>query len=597
MAILFAAGRFKATDKGNEPIPGAFLSFYATQTSTFQPIYTDNTLSTVLTNPVKADANGLFPEIWLDDLLPPYKVIFSSPDISNPTVPGSIVWSISQYNSVIDPSAFVDTLLPFLYPLSDAEKNIGVIPTNYGYPQGDLRRYGADPTGTNDSTIAFQLAINVAQANSNGSTVVIPTGIFKVTSQISILSNRIRLVGSGMYASQILFAPLTDGICIKIANGSTEINQCSLSDFCIYSNDSTHTKTAIDITDQSGCDYERIVIGGGVVVGGAGFWSGGSGSIGIRTRGRDTSTFRDITAFCDKPLVISINPHSSISIDHHNFHNCFLGGNGNPIVTIESGVTLTQVSFTGYQAWVLGTGGLYWVDATSPGSSNGLTIENLRYEGSTDATKYVAQINVTSPLQMFVIRGGQAGACRGFHLRNITQACFEDFYYTDNAKEAFNADNTCAQIYCKSCTWQNGSTATLSNLMVVKSDPTPSSGPIPGDGLLMPSGSFYQETRDETSSGPVTTLTASATVQVGLGSQLGWLVVTDDTDQVVGTFFLKGTNHGTTLGPVSDAGFFSTTSGNANTINCYWDGSSHYVVQNGYGVSKTVRISGKVGKI
>lgn len=616
---------FRGWDNNGNPLYQGQLFSYVSGTTTPQATYTDSTQSTPNTNPVILNARGEC-NLWLDPTLT-YKLLLKDSL-------GNQIWSVDNIPGGFAPSAIIASLIPAItntytlgnsthswaqlylgasaapaydsitgnigyYARTATEVTAGVTPTNFTYAPGpyiDARRYGADPTGAADSTTAIQNAINVAQATSNGATVILAPGTFKVTSQLVISSNRIRLIGCGMYATQILFAPIADGICIKLINGSTEITQCSLSDFAVWSSDSTHTKTAIDITDASNCDYERIVIGGTVVAGAASFWSGGTGSIGIRTRGRDTSGFRAITAFCDKPLVISVNPHSSISIDHHNFHDCFLGGNGNPIVTIEAGVTLTQVSFTGFQAWVLGTGGLYWVDGTSPGSSNGLTIENLRYEGSTDVTKYVAQIDVTSPLQMFVMRGGQAGACRGFHLRNVQQANFDSFFYTDNTKEAFNADNTCSQIYFKSCVWQNGSTATLTSLMVVQSDPTPSSEPVPGNGFLMPTGSFYLETRDETSSGTPVTLAASGTVQVGLGSQLGMIVVTDESTQVVATFFLKGTNHQTVLGPVSDAGFFTITSGNANTINCYWDGGTHYVVQNGYATSKTVRISGKVGK-
>ena len=137
MAILFAAGRFKATDKANVPIPGAFLAFYATQTSTFQPIYADSALSATLTNPVKADANGLFPEIWLDDSLPPYKVIHSSPDTTNPTQPGSIIWTIPLYNAAIEPNS----LGQVLYAQTPAEQSAAVTPTNPVYEPLDPRRY------------------------------------------------------------------------------------------------------------------------------------------------------------------------------------------------------------------------------------------------------------------------------------------------------------------------------------------------------------------------------------------------------------------------------------------------------------------------
>jgi hypothetical protein len=129
MAILFNAGRFKATDKSNLPIPGAFLSFYATLTSTPQPVYSDSELSVLLANPVQADANGLFPEIWLDETLAPYKVVFASPDVNNTQLPGVTIWSIQKYNPSFSAGA------------------------------GDVRLFGAKGDGVTDSTAGILAAI------------------------------------------------------------------------------------------------------------------------------------------------------------------------------------------------------------------------------------------------------------------------------------------------------------------------------------------------------------------------------------------------------------------------------------------------------
>ena len=50
------------------------------------------------------------------------------------------------------------------YPQTAAEIAAGVTPTNYGYPPGDARRYGASGAGyPTDDTTALQNAINVAQ--------------------------------------------------------------------------------------------------------------------------------------------------------------------------------------------------------------------------------------------------------------------------------------------------------------------------------------------------------------------------------------------------------------------------------------------------
>lgn len=53
----------------------------------------------------------------------------------------------------------------YSYPQTVVEVEAGVTPTNYSYPADpyvDPRRYGADPSGTVDSTVAVQTAINVA---------------------------------------------------------------------------------------------------------------------------------------------------------------------------------------------------------------------------------------------------------------------------------------------------------------------------------------------------------------------------------------------------------------------------------------------------
>jgi len=45
------------------------------------------------------------------------------------------------------------------YAQTAAEISAGVTPSNYGYQPGDVRRYGADATGSADSTTAIQSAV------------------------------------------------------------------------------------------------------------------------------------------------------------------------------------------------------------------------------------------------------------------------------------------------------------------------------------------------------------------------------------------------------------------------------------------------------
>lgn len=60
------------TDGNGKPIVGARKHFFEIGTTTFKTIYSDPALTTPLTNPIKSDADGRYPTIYLDGL---YKVV------------------------------------------------------------------------------------------------------------------------------------------------------------------------------------------------------------------------------------------------------------------------------------------------------------------------------------------------------------------------------------------------------------------------------------------------------------------------------------------------------------------------------------------
>src|SRR5690606_7630229 len=65
----------KATPMDNGvTVPGAKLTFTQTGTTTPQNVYQDLDLSTAHSNPVVADAEGVFAPIYLDPSLPAYRV-------------------------------------------------------------------------------------------------------------------------------------------------------------------------------------------------------------------------------------------------------------------------------------------------------------------------------------------------------------------------------------------------------------------------------------------------------------------------------------------------------------------------------------------
>lgn len=56
-------------DDSGAALPFATLTFWRSRTTQLEPIYVDDTLTIELDNPITADENGAFPEIYLDDTL------------------------------------------------------------------------------------------------------------------------------------------------------------------------------------------------------------------------------------------------------------------------------------------------------------------------------------------------------------------------------------------------------------------------------------------------------------------------------------------------------------------------------------------------
>jgi hypothetical protein len=81
MTILAFPG-YVATDGNGTPYAGAKLYFYQTGTTTNQNTYSDSALSSANTNPVVADANGLFGPIYLDPTLTYKAVLKTSADVT-----------------------------------------------------------------------------------------------------------------------------------------------------------------------------------------------------------------------------------------------------------------------------------------------------------------------------------------------------------------------------------------------------------------------------------------------------------------------------------------------------------------------------------
>lgn len=456
----------------------------------------------------------------------------------------------------------------------------------------NVKQWGAVGDGATDDTSAIQAAIDALGENS---TIIFPTGIYNVTSQVLVASDRVNLVGEGTHVTRILFSPTANASCFAFKKSpAAVINQCGIRKMHFYSTDSTYTKVAIDIYDFSIFEIEEVSITGSVVVGSGGYWreSATASSIGIRTNGREALSCRNVHVYADKPVYFANNSTAGATIDgdHFNFHNWYSSAAENPHFTMESGVTLTQFSWTGYQAWVQGEGGIYWVDATSPGSSNGFVLNNVRYENPTDATTYFIHIDVASALQNLNIRGGQFGNTAGVYLRNVNGVRFDDTWYSDSSREALNVDGTVYPIRITNAYWQTGSTATVSGLDKIEHRPNATSMPLPSDGLytLAASASYNWEVSGTIAEDSVS-VANDGVMSLGTSQQRGFVfIVTSDDASAI--YQLMGAT-ANTIEVADPSGLFSASSGTASSYNVYWSaGNSRYELENKRGGARNIKV-------
>lgn len=66
-AQLYYSAFIPAFSSNGLPVPGAFIYFFMAGTNDLAPIYSDETLSTPLANPVQADLAARFPNVYLDE--------------------------------------------------------------------------------------------------------------------------------------------------------------------------------------------------------------------------------------------------------------------------------------------------------------------------------------------------------------------------------------------------------------------------------------------------------------------------------------------------------------------------------------------------
>src|SRR6185312_18108 len=155
--------------------------------------YADSGLTTPLPNPIPLNSRG-----EISTAAGASSQLFLTPNtvyvftlFDGPNGMGNQIWQASYVNGVQISQA---TIGSSLYPRTAAEISVGITPTNFVYPSGNVLRYGAAGDGATDDTVAVQSAINVAQVTCG--TVYIPatTASYKVTASLTITAG-VRIAG------------------------------------------------------------------------------------------------------------------------------------------------------------------------------------------------------------------------------------------------------------------------------------------------------------------------------------------------------------------------------------------------------------------
>lgn len=327
----------------------------------------------------------------------------------------------------------------------------------------DVRAYGAKGDGVTDDTAAIQAAINL------GGRISFAPGTYRVTDTLTINQDRVTLIGAGPNKTIIAFDPASAKTCFDFTKGANSIVQCTVQGFGFSSSNSVD-KTAIKLRDGRHCVVEDIGISQGA-------WAG-SGSICLHTLGRDTLSASRFAVLCARPIVIDVNPnYATLHCDHFHFSDLEIGSteSAGKAVEIMPGVNISNLTFDGYQAWVLGKHGIFWDDTSSSIDSTNMTISGLRTEQGTDATGYSVYLASTAQdlKGLRIEKSYFDGARNGVYLRKVETVTIADSFFAGttgrtNLNITFQANT---ELQLANTFVNTGSTVTLTNAVAMVEEP------------------------------------------------------------------------------------------------------------------------------
>jgi hypothetical protein len=231
--------------------------------------------------------------------------------------------------------------------------------------------FGARSDGSSDDRGAW---LSGLRRLPNGGVLSAPVGSSFISDTIELTGQRVRLSGQGPNVSTIVFSPPRPSSAVRLhAPGKGGMFQAGVDGFGFLSTNDV-PKTAIELVNVSSCIVERIGIAMEA-------WPG-AGSIGIRTRGRDTTSISRCVLACARPLVHSRNPvHPTLAVDHLRISECELISTdpNSACIDFEDGVCLGNTSIE-KTALVGGLDGVRWVDRSSTHAGFNLSFSDVRTE-------------------------------------------------------------------------------------------------------------------------------------------------------------------------------------------------------------------------
>jgi hypothetical protein len=417
--------KFKATDSSGVPYSGGKLYTYAAGTSTAKAAYTDVNLSTPAANPIVLDSSGEAAvylkgkyklilktsadvTVWTLDNVQgmgdweegKYYADASETDQGATGTGNSIaahLATIGSENAIIKlantsgsatTSYTVSTAITIpanvtleIEPGALIVEGTGspTVTINGGFKPSNIAGQIFSGWEAGDITLAnigmvyaewwysgsgsYHTAFNCALASGTYPYLKLLAKTYSLTDEVSATKDSTTVDGSGPEATIIKFAPTGSGLtAFKIGKADDSIIYYPMvKNFTVDSDDTSYTKTAIEVTNARGFTLDHVSV--------TGFTDSTYASIGLKFYGRDQTIIKRPTISADLPVSVKANPGISsgvAGIEYAHFQDVYFGSLDSATGTVfkvDDNVSFTGVIFDGYNIFF--------------GGKNGFVAENL----------------------------------------------------------------------------------------------------------------------------------------------------------------------------------------------------------------------------